>query len=235
MGAIEIAGTLRSGLATAEVLSVPRAVVDRRLKHGNRLYLGLTGGIGSGKSSLGSGLANAGAVVISADELAREVVLPGSVGLAEIVETFGEQVLFDDGSLNRSVLAELVFADGDARVKLEKITHPRIAGEARSRVMATPSNSLLVYDVPLLVENQMADQFDMVIVVDAPINQRLERLENRGLVRADALSRLEAQADEEQRRAVAHIWVKNRGTQADLDQLASAMVREWFSPVLDEA
>ncbi|MFZ1382399.1 MAG: dephospho-CoA kinase [Scrofimicrobium sp.] len=235
MGALESGETLRVGLAAAQVLSLPRAVGDTHLKHNDRLYLGLTGGIGSGKSSLSVGMEQAGAVVISADDLAREIVLPGSVALAQIAEAFGSQVLSADGSLDRPALGELVFSDPEARVRLERITHPQIAREAEARVVSTPANSVVVYDVPLLVENQMADQFDLVIVVDAPVHQRLERLETRGVSRIDALSRIDAQANDAQRRAVANIWVENDGTHADLHELASQMLREWLCPILDEA
>lgn len=227
--------TLRSGLATAEVLSVPEAVLNGNLKHSDRLYIGLTGGIGSGKSSFAIGMENAGAVVISADDVAREVVLPGSVGLTEVKEAFGTRILSSDGSLDRAALGELVFGDPEARVRLERIIHPRIGHETMSRVVAAPANSVIVYDVPLLVENQMEKQFDIVIVVSAPLEKRLVRLEHRGISRSEALGRIKVQANDTERRAIANIWVENGGTQANLQELVSVMVSEWFSLTPHEA
>ena len=180
--------------------------------------VGLTGGIGSGKSAVARLLSEHGAVIVDADALAREVVAPGTPGLAEIVETFGTGVLAADGSLDRPGLGRIVFVDEAALRKLEAITHPRISAES-GRLIAeaeAAGSPVLIHDIPLLVENGLPETFDSVIVVEAPDEVRLTRLEERGLPREEALGRMRAQATNEQRRAVATYLIDNGGSLADL-------------------
>jgi dephospho-CoA kinase len=191
--------------------------------------VGLTGGIGAGKSTVARLLARYGAVVVDADALAREVVAPGTPGLAEIVETFGEGVLSPDGTLDRPGLGKIVFADQVSLRRLEAITHPRIAAES-SRLVALAEESgarVLIHDIPLLVENGLPDTFDDVVVVEAPDDIRLARLEGRGLPREQALERMKAQATNEQRRAAASYVIDNGTTRERLreqvDQVWAAL------------
>ncbi|RZS34943.1 dephospho-CoA kinase [Herbihabitans rhizosphaerae] len=176
------------------------------------LRVGLTGGIGSGKSTVANRLAEHGAVVVDADQLAREVVAPGSDGLAEIVRAFGEDVLRDDGSLDRPKLGELVFADPEHRATLNGIVHPRVGARTAELMAAAPPDAVVVHDVPLLVENGLAPAYHLVIVVDAPVDVRVRRLiADRGMSEQDARARIAAQADEVRRRAVADVWLDNSG------------------------
>lgn len=180
--------------------------------------VGLTGGIGAGKSTVARLLAEYGAVVVDSDAIAREVVAPGTPGLAKVVETFGEGVLRDDGSLDREGLGRTVFSDPDARRKLEGITHPLIGAESGRLIEAARESGapLLVHDIPLLVENGLPESFDEVIVVEAPEEVRLARLAARGLPREQALERMKAQATDEQRRAAATYLIENSGAMNDL-------------------
>ncbi len=180
--------------------------------------VGLTGGIGSGKSTVARLLAAHGAVVVDADALARQVVAPGTPGLAEIVEAFGTGVLQADGSLDRPALGRIVFADPAALRTLEGITHPRISAESARLIAAAEVNGapVLIHDIPLLVENGLPETFDSVIVVEAPDEVRLARLEERGLPREEAAGRMQAQASNEQRRAAATYLIDNAGSLADL-------------------
>lgn len=180
------------------------------------LKVGLTGGIGSGKSEVARLLAEHGAPIIDADALAREVVAPGTPGLAEIVATFGDEVLLPDGSLDRPALGRIVFADPEQRRRLEKITHPLIGEETFRRMDAYADHPVVVHDVPLLAEGRMEGLYDCVIVVEAPQEIRLERLEQRGLPRTEAEGRMATQATDEQRRAIATYVIDNAGTLDDL-------------------
>ncbi|WP_092522842.1 dephospho-CoA kinase [Actinopolyspora saharensis] len=180
------------------------------------LRVGLTGGIGSGKSTVANRLAEHGAVVVDADLVSREVVEPGTEGLSEIVEHFGAEVLDEDGALNRSALARVVFGDEAARRVLNGIVHPRVAARTAELIAAAPEDAIVVHDVALLVENGYQDDYHLVIVVDAPVEQRVRRLVNRGLSAEDARSRIEAQADEQQRRAAADVWLDNDSAQWEL-------------------
>lgn len=192
-----------------------------------RNYVGLSGGIGSGKSTLALAFSKAGATVFSADQLAREAVEPGTAGLAAIVAHFGQGMLSKDGTLDRGALGALVFEDPGARTRLEEITHPLIAQRA-AQLAAQAQTSVVVYDVPLLVEAQLQDDFNTVVIVDAPLEKRLDRLEARGLAREDALARIAAQAKDAQRRQVADIWVDNEGTSADLSALGKQIYDRWL-------
>lgn len=182
------------------------------------LRVGLTGGIGAGKSEVAGRLVLHGAVVIDADLVAREVVEPGTPGLAEIVRTFGDGVLRPDGSLDRDRLAEIVFAQPESRAKLNAIVHPRVGERMRELERAAGDVAIVVHDIPLLAENNLAAGFDEVVVVDAPPGVQEERLAKRGLSSEQARARIAAQATREQRLAVASIIVDNAGTLADLDK-----------------
>ncbi|MCL3777505.1 MULTISPECIES: dephospho-CoA kinase [unclassified Actinomyces] len=180
------------------------------------LRVGLTGGIGSGKSTVARLLAQRGAHVVDADALAREALAPGSTGLERLRAIFGDAVLDADGAVNRPALAARVFDDPRARAALESITLPWIAQTAAERLEAAGPGHVGVYDVPLLTEAGMADLFDLVVVVETPMAQRLARLERRGLPPAQAEARVRAQATDAQRRALADVVLVNDGTVEDL-------------------
>ncbi|MGI5505809.1 dephospho-CoA kinase [Lentzea sp. CA-135723] len=189
------------------------------------LRVGLTGGIGSGKSTVARLLAANGAVVIDADKLAREVLEPGSEGLAEVVEAFGEDVLNTDGTLDRAALAAKAFATEEARQTLNGITHPRIGALTGQRMAEAPADAVVVHDIPLLVERDIAAVYHLVIVVYADEETRLERLVgSRGMDRQDAGNRIAAQATDEQRRAVADVWLDNSGEVPDVTNLWDRLV-----------
>jgi dephospho-CoA kinase len=189
------------------------------------MLVGLTGGIGAGKSVVAARLAELGAVVIDSDRLAREVVAPGTDGLAEVVAAFGPEVLAPDGALDRPALGRLVFGDPAARERLEKIIHPRVRARTAELVAAAPPGTVLVNDVPLLVETGLADTFDLVVVVLASEPTRLRRLTGgRGMSEPEARSRMAAQATDEQRRAAADVVLVNDGS---LDDLRAAVDRLW--------
>jgi dephospho-CoA kinase len=188
------------------------------------LSIGLTGGIGSGKSTVSALLAQRGAVVIDADRIAREVVEPGTDGLAAVVEAFGESVLTADGSLDRPALAAIVFAEPDARRRLDAIVHPLVRARATEVASAAADDAVLVNDVPLLVETGQAASYDLVLVVEADPGTRVARLVQRGLTAEDARARMAAQATDEQRRAVADVVLDNSGTP---EQLAAQVERFW--------
>ncbi|WP_185007633.1 dephospho-CoA kinase [Crossiella cryophila] len=189
------------------------------------LRIGLTGGMGSGKSTVAARLAGLGAVVIDADRIAREVVEPGTDGLAEVVAGFGDGVLAADGSLDRAALAGIVFHDESARLRLNAIVHPRVGARTAELIAAAPADAIVVYDVPLLVENGMAPGFHLAIVVDAPVEERVRRLVTyRGVPEQDARARIAAQATDEQRRAAADVWLDNSGPP---DQLLPVIDALW--------
>jgi dephospho-CoA kinase len=191
------------------------------------ITVGLTGGIGAGKSEVARLLAERGAVVVDADELAREAVAPGTPGLAAVVAEFGPEVLAADGSLDRAALGEIVFSDPHRRAALEKIVHPYVGRRSSQLMAAAPADAVVVYDVPLLVENGLQGAYDVVVVVDAPDEMRLHRLvELRGMPEADARGRMAAQADRQTRLAVADHVVANDG---DLDALRLQVDRIWSS------
>ena len=194
------------------------------------LRVGLTGGIGAGKSTVAALLEERGAVVTSADEVARDVVSPGSDGLAAVVAEFGDGILAPDGSLDRSALGRLVFSDDLRRARLEEILLPLIAAEAWARMDTVPAGQVVVYDVPLLVEGQMQDMFDLVIVVEADLELRLERLSERGMNRDEALARIAVQATDEERRGVADVIVSNSGAMEDL---SAEVDRLWSTRILE--
>ncbi|WP_182897109.1 dephospho-CoA kinase [Microbispora sp. H10830] len=182
------------------------------------LKVGLTGGIGSGKSEVSRRLAARGAVVVDADKIAREVVEPGTPGLAEIVEAFGEDVIRSDGTLDRERLGAIVFADAEKLKVLNGIVHPKVGERSEQLQREAPDDAVVVYDVPLLAENNLAPLYDVVIVVDTPDEVRLERLLRfRGMPEADARARIAAQASREDRLRIADIVIRNEGSLVDLD------------------
>lgn len=183
------------------------------------VLVGLTGGIGAGKSTVAERLRVRGAVIIDADEVARAVVEPGEPAFDALVERFGSDIIGPDGRLDRAALAKRAFADDAARTALDEITHPAIATEFTRRMMRAPADAIVVCDVPLLVESDSAATrgYEAVIVVEAPRETRLERLGQRGVDRADAEARMAAQATDAQRREVATYVIDNAGDPARLD------------------
>ena len=180
----------------------------------------LIGGIGSGKSTVGSLLAARGAVIVDADEVARLVVEPGQPALEALVDWFGADVLAPDGRLDRAALARVAFASDAARQELEAITHPAIRAEMDRRIGAAPPGSVVVCDLPLMAEvpERSPRAYDAVVLVAAPVSLRLRRLEARGMARDDAMRRIAAQASDEERRALATHVVENGGDRAELEE-----------------
>ncbi|MBT2907721.1 dephospho-CoA kinase [Streptomyces cellulosae] len=189
------------------------------------LTVGLTGGIGAGKSEVSRLLAECGAVLIDADRIAREVVEPGTPGLAAVVEAFGEDILAEDGSLDRPRLGALVFNDPEKLATLNSIVHPLVGARSRELEEAAPEDAIVVHDVPLLTENGLAPLYDVVIVVDASPETQLDRLVRlRGMSEEDARARMAAQATREQRRAIADIVIDN---DVPLDELERRVKEVW--------
>jgi dephospho-CoA kinase len=193
--------------------------------------IGLTGGIGAGKSAVARLLARRGAIIIDADVLAREVVEPGTEGLREVVAAFGDQVLDSDGALDRPALGRIVFEDPGARERLEAIVHPRVRSRTAEIMAYAPRGAVVVNDVPLLVEADLAKAYDLVIVVEAAPDVRVARLvADRGMSEADARARIAAQATDDQRRAVADVVIVNDGTLDELDVEVDTVWRELLRP-----
>jgi dephospho-CoA kinase len=183
------------------------------------MRIGLTGGIGAGKSEVSKRLAAQGAIVIDADLIAREVVEPGTDGLAEVISAFGPGVLGPDGSLDRARLGDIVFADPQLLARLNAIVHPRVGARMRELEDTALPGAIIVHDVPLITENNLADAYDLVVVVDVPPRIQLDRLVRlRGMSREQAQARIAAQAGRDQRLAVAGIVVDNSGSLAELDR-----------------
>ncbi|WIX75190.1 dephospho-CoA kinase [Amycolatopsis carbonis] len=188
------------------------------------LRVGLTGGIGAGKSTVANRFAEHGAVLVDSDRIAREVVEPGTPGLAALVEAFGEDILAADGSLDRPALAAKAFADDASRKRLNGIVHPLVGKRTAELMAEAADDAVIVHDIPLLVEGNLASAYHLVVIVDAPVEVRVRRLvEVRGMAEADARARIRAQASDEQRRAVADVWLDNGGAQdavlAEVDAL----------------
>jgi dephospho-CoA kinase len=188
------------------------------------LRVGLTGGIGAGKSTVARRLAEHGALVIDADAIAREVVEPGTEGLAELVEEFGTDILGEDGTLDRPALAAKAFRDDAARRRLNAIVHPKVGARSAELMAGAAPDAIVVHDVPLLVENGLGGNYHLVLVVDAPRETRVRRLvESRGMAEDDARSRIAAQSGEAERRAAADVWLDNSGAPdaalAEVDRL----------------
>jgi dephospho-CoA kinase len=196
------------------------------------LRIGLTGGIGSGKSTVAGLLAARGARIVDADRIAREVVAPGSAGLAAVVAAFGSGVLTEDGALDRPALAAVVFSDPQARARLDGIVHPLVRARAAELVAEAPADAVVVQDVPLLVETGQAASYDLVLVVEADLATRVRRLVQRGLGADDARARIAAQATDEQRRAVADVVLDNSGTPEELEAQVDRFWTERVAPAL---
>jgi dephospho-CoA kinase len=191
------------------------------------LRVGLTGGIGAGKGEVARRLAAYGALVIDADQVAREVVAPGTPGLEEIVQAFGAGVLRPDGTLDRQLLGEIVFSDTALRDRLNAIVHPKVGERMREIEEAAGAPEVIVHEIPLLAENGLAGAFDVVVVVDAPARAQVERLvSTRGMTRSHALARMSAQATREERLAVATLVVDNSGSREDLDDQVATLWAE---------
>ena len=196
------------------------------------LRVGLTGGIGAGKSTVATRLGEHGATVLDADRVARDVVEPGTPGLEAVVRAFGPEVLLPDGRLDRAGVGRLVFGDEERRNRLNGILHPLIAARTGEVMAALPAGTVFVHDVPLLVENGMAGGYHLVIVVWAPEQERLRRLvADRGMAEAEALARIRAQATDEQRRAVADVWIDNSGPRAATLAQVDACWRDRIEPL----
>ncbi|MGW4381303.1 dephospho-CoA kinase [Kitasatospora sp. NPDC004531] len=189
------------------------------------LRIGLTGGIGAGKSEVSRQLAALGAVIIDSDVIAREVVAPGTPGLAAVVEEFGPEVLLPDGTLDRPALGRVVFADPDRLAALNAIVHPLVRARSAELEAAAGPDAIVVHDVPLLAENNLAPLYDLVVVIDVPDAERLRRLTAlRGMPEAEARARMAAQATREARLAVADLILDNSG---DLAQLTTRVQQLW--------
>ncbi|MGX1769444.1 dephospho-CoA kinase [Dietzia sp. NPDC055343] len=195
------------------------------------LMVGLTGGIGAGKSTVTAVLAEAGAVIVDADRIAREVVEPGTPGLAMLVAEFGEQILGVDGALDRAALAGLAFVDAGRTAALNAITHPLIGQRTAELFGTAPEDAIVVHDMPLLVEGGMTPGYNLVIVVDTPADIRLQRLvEQRGMPEDDARARMSRQATDEQRRAVADVLLDNSGERQVVADLTRSLVESRLLP-----
>jgi dephospho-CoA kinase len=193
------------------------------------LRIGLTGGIGAGKSTVSAAFAECGGVVVDADVIAREVVEPGTDGLTKLVDAFGRDILLGDGALNRPALAAKAFADEQTRATLNGIVHPLVAQRRAEIIAAASADQVIVEDIPLLVESAMAPLFPLVVIVHADAEVRVKRLIKRGMEEADAHARIAAQATDEQRRAVADVWLENSGSQ---DELVGRVRELWHQRIL---
>ena len=188
------------------------------------MVIGLTGGIGSGKSAAADCFKHCGANVIDADQLARKVVEPGQPALGEIESEFGPEVISAQGRLQRDVLATLVFSDPQKLQKLEEILHPYIHRLFVDTLRSLPADEVVIYEIPLLVEKKRINEFDLVVVVESSFANRLERLKARGMTESDILARMKAQATDEERRLVADQILRNDGNLSELqDQVRKLM------------
>jgi len=191
------------------------------------MFVGLTGGIGSGKSTVAAMFESLGAHIIYADELAREAIAPGTSGFEAVVARFGPEIVEADGRIDRKLLAALVFGQPENMADLEEIIHPRVAAALGALREAIDPSKVVIYEIPLLVELDMADRFDKVVVVLAPAVDRITRLKSRGLDDDDILERMGQQASDEERRAVADYTIDNAGNreflQMQVEQVWSAL------------
>jgi dephospho-CoA kinase len=194
------------------------------------MLVGLTGGIGSGKSLVAELLSAHGATIIDADVLARLAVAPGTPGLASVVSRFGQGVVRPDGSLDRAALGRVVFGDPEARRDLEAIIHPAVRARAAALTAAAPAGAVVVQVIPLLVETGQQDAFDKVVVVDVDPDVQLSRITARdGLTEAEARARLRAQATRDARLAAADVVLHNNGTPEDLAAAVDRLWTDWKS------
>jgi dephospho-CoA kinase len=197
------------------------------------LRIGLTGGIGAGKSTVSATFDECGGIIVDGDVIAREVVEPDTAGLEALVGAFGEDILLPDGALNRPALAAKAFVDEEQRAKLNSIVHPLVGARRSEIIESVPDDAVVVEDIPLLVETGMAPMFPLVVVVTAPEETRVERLIKRGMDEADARARIAAQASEDQRRAIADVLLDNSGSQHDLTQRARDLWQQRVLPLAD--
>ncbi|HZA09854.1 dephospho-CoA kinase [Mycobacterium sp.] len=197
------------------------------------LRIGLTGGIGAGKSTVAATFAECGGVIVDGDVIAREVVEPGTEGLAALVDAFGEDILLPSGELNRPALAAKAFADEEQRKTLNGIVHPLVARRRQQIIASVPEDKVVVEDIPLLVESNMAPLFPLVVIVHADPEVRVKRLIKRGMDESDAHARIAAQATEEQRRAVADVWLDNSGAEAELVEQARELWQRRVLPLAE--
>ncbi len=177
--------------------------------------IGLTGGIGSGKSLAAEYFADLGAMVIDADQLARSAIERGSTGFDEVVTVFGDSIL-KNGDIDRRALGELVFKDPELKSKLENIIHPWVRNEFEEAVASLKGDEVLVYEIPLMFETNAQDRFDVVITVEAAMDNRISRLRAKGLHISEIESRIAAQATREQRESIADFLIENDGSEDDL-------------------
>jgi dephospho-CoA kinase len=196
----------------------------------SRLRVGLTGGIAAGKSIVARQLADLGAVIIDSDQLAREVVEPGTAGLAAIRRRFGDDILLPDGGLDRAKMAQIVFADPKARADLNAIVHPLVRAEATRLATLAPSDAVVVQVIPLLVETGQQDNFDRIVVVDLPEQTQLDRLMQRDhLTEEQARARIAAQASRAERLAIADDVIDNSGTPVQTAHQARELWDCWMA------
>jgi dephospho-CoA kinase len=193
------------------------------------IRIGLTGGIGAGKSTVSAAFDECGGIIVDGDVIAREVVEPGTEGLASLVDAFGDDILLPDGALNRPALAAKAFVDDEKRRLLNGIVHPLVARRREEVIAAVSEDAVVVEDIPLLVETGLAPMFPLVVVVHADEETRVERLIKRGMEEKDARTRIAAQASDEQRRAIADVLLDNSGSQDELVQRARDI---WYQRVL---
>ena len=195
------------------------------------LHIGLTGGIGSGKSTVAGTLIECGAHLIDADRISREVLEPGTPGLAAVTEEFGPDVLAADGSLDRPALAHLVFGDEGALRRLNAVVHPLVRAETTAQLTDLPANAVVIHDVPLIVENDLAAEYHLVLVVGASEATRIARLQrDRGMTAEQARSRMAAQADDASRAQVADVWIDNDGGRDAAAAQVTSLWRERIAP-----
>ena len=187
--------------------------------------IGLTGGIGSGKSLVANYFFSLGAEVIDADQLARQAIERGSAGFDQVVSTFGDAIL-KDGDIDRRALGEIVFADPEKRKLLESIVHPIAQQGLANARQALSEDQILIYEIPLLVETNAMSKFDSIITVEAPMEQRVERLKNRGLLNSEIEKRIANQVSPDKRRAIANIVIENDGNEEELLRKVEAIWEE---------
>jgi dephospho-CoA kinase len=191
--------------------------------------IALTGGIGAGKSLVANYFFTLGAKVIDADQLARSAIERGSDGFDEVVSNFGDEIL-KDGDIDRSKLAEIIFSDPKKRNLLESIIHPKVQQGLADAKKSLGEDEILIYEIPLLVETNAASKFDLVITVEAPIADRIERLKARGLFQSEIEKRIASQATEEQRREIANIVIENSGSEEELLRKVEAIWEDLNAP-----
>lgn len=218
---------IQSGGASAYLLrSIPQARTQ-----GPALFLALSGGIGAGKSTISHVLRGLGVFVVDADQLAREVLSPSHPVYEAVLANFGADLALPDGSLDRPLLAQRAFSSRESTSLLNVLTHPAISALAWEQLKSAPQGSCALYDVPLLTTCEDASLFDVVIMVSAPEELRVNRLISRGLSEEDARARIRSQISDNERRRLASIWVENLGNQEDLADVSKQLYSCWLTCV----